>query len=512
MFAWTVYTSFLGVAWLLCLKPGDARSARKVALVTAVAGLVAALVGALQFDPGGGLATVAKIPWVTSLHIEYFLAVDGISVTLLLLTGLASVVGVLFSWNIEHRAKEFFAFYLALIGGVYGVFLSFDLFLLFVFYELAIVPKYFLIAIWGSTRREYGAMKLALYSFVGSAMVLIGLIAAFVVAGANTFSIVELAKFPFPPGFQMWAFPLVFTGFAILAGLWPFHTWAPTGHVAAPTAASMLLAGVIMKLGAYGCLRVAMVLFPRGMDPWGFTVLGLESWRDVFGLLALIGIVYGAMVALVQKDFKFVIGYSSVSHMGFVLLGLMTLTTIGLSGAVLQMFSHGVIAGLLFAVVGRMVYDRTHTRVLDELGGMRLSKTMPFAALTFVVAGLASMGMPGFSGFVAEFQVLIGAWKAFPTFAVLAGLGIVIGVAYTLRAVQKAFYPETGQGVGKASVGPAHAHDELMPDISTPERIGAALLIAVTLLIGLCPRLLLDLIVPALNSPHMQNLFKGGGQ
>ena len=180
----------------------------------------------------------------------------------------------------------------------------------------------------------------------------------------------ELAQFPFPVHFQMWAFPLVFVGFGILAGFWPFHTWAPTGHVAAPTAASMLLAGVVMKLGAYGCLRVAMMLFPRGLDPWGFHVLGFGSWRDVFALLALIGIVYGAMVALVQKDFKFVIGYSSVSHMGFVLLGLMTLQQMGLNGAVLQMFSHGILAGLLFAVVGRMVYDRTHTRDLDELEKM----------------------------------------------------------------------------------------------------------------------------------------------
>src|SRR5262249_17746328 len=194
---------------------------------------------------------------------------------------------------------------------------------------------------------------------------------------------------PFPHHFQMWAFPLVFVGFAILAGLWPFHTWAPTGHVAAPTAASMLLAGVVMKLGAYGCLRVAMTLFPAGLDPWGFTVLGFGSWRDVIAVLAVIGIVYGAMVALVQKDFKFVIGYSSVSHMGFVLLGLVTLNVIGVRGAVLQMFSHGVIAGLLFAVVGRMVYDRTHTRELDVLEGMNLSKALPFAAVTFVIAGVA---------------------------------------------------------------------------------------------------------------------------
>ena len=240
----------------------------------------------------------------------------------------------------------------------------------------------------------------------------------------------------------MWAFPLVFVGFAVLAGLWPFHTWAPTGHVAAPTAASMLLAGVVMKLGAYGCLRVAMMLFPLGLDPWGFHVLGLGSWRDVFALLALIGIVYGASVALVQKDFKFVIGYSSVSHMGFVLLGLMTLNQIGLAGAVLQMFSHGVIAGLLFAVVGRMVYDRTHTRDLAELGPMHLAHVIPFAAVTFVIAGMASMGLPGFSGFVAELMILIGAWRAYPLLAVFVGLGIVIGVAYIWRAMQKAFFAD----------------------------------------------------------------------
>ena len=439
MLAWTIYISFFGVLVLMLLPKDNASAARKVAMFSAVAGLLVTLAGFVQFK-AGEIVTVAKLPWIPSLGIEYHLAADGISLTLVLLTGLAAVGGILFSWNIEHRAKEFFAFYLALIGGVYGVFLSFDLFLLFVFYEIAIVPKYFIIAIWGSTRKEYGAMKLALYSFVGSAMVLVGLIAAYVVSGAHTFNVMELAKYPFPHDFQMWAFPLVFVGFAILAGLWPFHTWAPTGHVAAPTAASMLLAGVVMKLGAYGCLRVAMTVFPQGLENWSFGVMGLHSWRDVIALLSIIGIVYGALVALVQKDFKFVIGYSSVSHMGFVLLGLMTLNTIGLSGAVLQMFSHGIIAGLLFAVVGRMVYERTHTRELSVLEGMNLVKAMPFAAVTFVIAGAASMGLPGFSGFVAELQVLIGAWKSYPTFAVIAGVGIVIGVAYTLRAMQKAFF------------------------------------------------------------------------
>jgi NADH-quinone oxidoreductase subunit M len=509
MLAWTVYISFLGVLVLMLLPKGNASAARKVAMLSAVAGLLVAISGFVRFK-AGEILTVAKCPWVPSLGIEYHLAADGVSLTLVLLTGLAAVGGLLFSWNIEHRAKEFFAFYLALIGGVYGVFLSFDLFLLFVFYEIAIVPKYFIIAIWGSTRREYGAMKLALYSFVGSAMVLIGLIAAYVVSGAHTMNVLELAKYPFPHGFQMWAFPLVFVGFAILAGMWPFHTWAPTGHVAAPTAASMLLAGVVMKLGAYGCLRVAMTLFPEG----------LEAWKMWVAVLAVIGIVYGAMVALVQKDFKFVIGYSSVSHMGFVLLGLVTLNTIGLSGAVLQMFSHGIIAGLLFAVVGRMVYERTHTRELSVLEGMNLVKAMPFAAVTFVIAGAASMGLPGFSGFVAELQVLIGAWKTFPTLAVITGVGIVVGVAYTLRAMQQAFFGEAEKPLtptlspsdGEREETSRGEHHHEMDAISVPERLGAVMLIGVSLVVGLYPRILLDVIIPSFNSPLFDWLRRVGLQ
>ena len=507
MLAWTIYLSFIGAALLLLLPRRADRMPRILALTTALAGLACGL-GGLWESKLGEINTIVRVPWIPSLGIEYHLAADGISLTLVLLTGLAAIAGVLFSWNVERRANEFFAFYLALIGGVYGVFLSFDLFLLFVFYEIAIIPKYFIIAIWGSTRREYGAMKLALYSFVGSAMVLIGVIAAYVVAGAHSTSIPLLAQYPFPLAFQMWAFPLVFVGFAILAGLWPFHTWAPTGHVAAPTAASMLLAGVVMKLGAYGCLRVAMTLFPRGLDPWGFHVLGFGSWRDVLGLLAVIGIVYGALVALVQRDFKFVIGYSSVSHMGFVLLGLMTLTQVGLSGAVLQMFSHGIIAGLLFAVVGRMVYDRTHTRELGELQTMGLGRALPFAAVIFTLASIASMGLPGFSGFVAELQVLMGAWRAFPTFTVLAGLGVLVGIAYTLRVLQLVFFPDPPMSVPIATTG--NGHSVLMP-ISIPERLGALLLIGVSLAIGLYPKLLMDWIVPSLNSPLFDGLRKGGG-
>jgi NADH-quinone oxidoreductase subunit M len=501
MLAWTIYISFFGALLLLLLPKNNAASARVLALVTAVATCAIALTAFAQHRTGEML-TVVRVPWVAPLGIEYHLAADGISLTLVVLTGIIAVAGILFSWNVERRAKEFFAFYLLLIGAVYGVFLSYDLFLLFVFYEIVIIPKYFLIAIWGSTRREYGAMKLVLYSFIGSAMVLVGLVAAYVVAGAKSMALGDLARFPFPLHFQMWAFPLVFLGFAVLAGLWPFHTWAPTGHVAAPTAASMLLAGVVMKLGAYGCLRVAMTLFPLGLvTPWGFHVLGLGSWRDVFALLAVVGIVYGAMVALVQKDFKFVIGYSSVSHMGFILLGLMTLDQIGLSGAVVQMFSHGILAGLLFAIVGRMVYDRAHTRDLATLGPMALNKAIPFAAVAFVVAGMASMGLPGFSGFVAELMVLIGVWHAFPWFAVFVGLGIAVGVAYIWRATQKAFFADAGT----ESTPPQPP----LPPISFPERLGAIILIAASVVIGLCPQLVLNVIVPALNSPLFEGLRHG---
>jgi NADH-quinone oxidoreductase subunit M len=502
MLAWTIYLSFAGALVEALLPKGKAGLARWFALSIAVLALLHAI-GGFAAGMGQGREIIVDIPWVPSMGIHFLLAADGISRVLVLLTGLAAVAGILFSWNVERRTNEFFAFYLALIGGVYGVFLSFDLFLLFVFYEIAIVPKYFLIAIWGSTRREYGAMKLALYSFVGSAMVLIGLLAAYTTAGSHSTSLIYLAHAGLPVSFQMWCFPLVFTGFAILAGMWPFHTWAPTGHVAAPTAASMLLAGVVMKLGAYGCLRVGIWLFPHGLDPWGFSFIGIGSWRDVFAILAVIGIVYGALVALAQTDFKFVIGYSSVSHMGFVLLGLMTLNQIGVTGAVLQMFSHGVIAGLLFAIVGRIVYDRTHTRQLAELETMHLAKRLPFAAWAFVVAGMASMGLPGFSGFVAELQVLVGAWIAKPWWTIAAGVGIVVGVAYTWRALQKAFFsdnlptpdehPKTGW------------HD--LGAITWPEVTGVVMLAGVSLFVGLYPRILLDTIEPAVKA-----LLAGGGQ
>jgi NADH-quinone oxidoreductase subunit M len=344
-------------------------------------------------------------------------------------------------------------------------------------------------------------MKLTLYSFFGGMLVFLGIVAAYVTAGSLDLN--QLAQFQFTPQLQSWVFPILFLGFAVLAGIWPLHTWAPTGHVAAPTAGSMLLAGIVMKLGSYAGLRVAMNLFPQGFQMW-------SKWIAV---LAVIGILYAAAVALRQRDLKFVIGYSSVSHMGFVLLGLATANVLGVSGAVLQMFSHGVIAALLFAVAGRMVYRRTHTRELDVLSGMNLSHALPFAAFTFVVASAASMGIPGFSGFAAEITILIGAWKSFPLAVWITGAGMVLVAAFTLRALKQSFFGEAGGtapkpfgGDAKEFVAPppfitssAERSIHLEP-ITFAEKLGAGLLMFATLAVGLYPKLLLDRIVPAVEA------------
>jgi NADH-quinone oxidoreductase subunit M len=473
--AWTIYVTFAGAIVLLLLPR---RLSRWIALATTIAGLTISL--AAFFCRHIDLAhftTIVRVPWVPSLGMNYQLAVDGVSLTMILVTSLTAVSSVLFSWQIKDRQNEFFFWLLLVVGGSYGVFLSADLFLLFVFYELVIVPKYFLIAIWGSTRKEYGAMKLTLYSFFGGALVFVGVIVAYATAGSLDLNL--LSQFQFEPQLQSWAFPVLFVGFAILAGVWPLHTWAPTGHVAAPTAGSMLLAGIVMKLGAYGGLRVAMNLFPEGFQMW-------SKW---IAILAVIGIVYAAAVALRQRDLKFVIGYSSVSHMGFVLLGLATANAIGVSGAVMQMFSHGVIGALLFAIAG-MIYFRTHTRDLDDLAAMKLGPAMPFVAFTFVVASAASMGIPGFSGFVAEITILIGTWKTFPIAVWITGLGMVLVAAFTLRALKRSFFADDARSAEST---------EFVP-ITWAEKTGAVLLMFSTLAVGVYPKLLLDRIMPAIET------------
>jgi NADH-quinone oxidoreductase subunit M len=488
MIAWTIYITFAG-AVLVLLSPRA--FARWIALLTTVAALALDLIELVR-TPIADLAhfaTIVRVPWVLALGINYHLAIDGVSLTMVLVTGISAVSTVLFSWDVKERQNEFFFWLLLVVAGCYGVFLSADLFLFFAFYELVIVPKYFLIAVFGSTNKEYGAMKLTLYSFFGGMFVFVGILAAYVAAG--TLDLNQLSQFQFSPQLQSWAFPVLFLGFAVLAGIWPIHTWAPTGHAAAPTAGSMLLAGIVMKLGSYAGLRVAMNLFPQGFQMWG-------KWIVVLGV---VGIVYAAAVALRQRDLKFVIGYSSVSHMGFVMFGLAAATALSVSGAVLQMFSHGVIAALLFAVAGRMIYRRTHTRELDVLSGMNLNRVLPFAAFTFVVASAASMGIPGFSGFAAEITILIGAWKTYPGAVWITGAGMVLVAAFTLRALKQSFFGEARSTVqlqdGRVALDPDWNEQQT---ITAAEKFGACLLMFATIAVGLYPKVLLDRIMPAVEA------------
>src|SRR5678815_912042 len=368
--------------------------------------------------------------WYAPLHINYHVGVDGISIAMILLTAFVVLAGVLVSWNIGQLNKEFFFLLLLLSVGAYGFFISIDLFTLFFFLEIAVIPKFLLIGIWGSGKKEYSAMKLALMLMAGSALVFVGLIGLYLNTnagnGQHTFDILQIAQMNIPLPAQKLFFPFAFVGFGIFGALFPFHTWVPDGHSSAPTAASMFLAGISMKLGGYGCLRVATWLMPDAAHSY--------SWIIV--LLATIAIIYGAFATMMQKDLKYINAYSSVSHCGFVLLGIGMLTQTSINGAVMQMVSHGLMTALFFAAIG-MIYDRTHTRWTAQLGG--LLKVTPFISTVFVIAGLCSLGLPGLSGFVAEVTVFMGSWQNADTLyriaTILSCASIVVTAVYILRAV-----------------------------------------------------------------------------
>ncbi len=463
----------LPVALIAVVPASRATLIRVIGTGFALLSLVLSGVVFLAYDQGqSGFQFVERLAWIPQLGIAYYLGVDGITVPMLLLNGLVIFTGALMSWNIEQRVKEYWILLLLLTAGVYGVFVALDLFLLFVFYELAVLPMYLLIGVWGSTRREYGAMKLTLFLMTGSALALIGMFAIYFGSGLRTFDIPRLAaNVNFGQQYQVLFFLPLFIGFAVLAGMFPFHTWSPTGHVAAPTAVSMLHAGVLMKLGAYACLRIALWLMPHGA----------AQWLPAIAILTIFNVVYGATIAMVQRDAKFIIGYSSVSHMGLVVMALAAGTQIALTGAVLQMFAHGIMTALFFAVVGRMVYERTHTRQLGELGG--LGRVMPFAAVMFIIAGLSGMGMPGLAGFWAEFTIFIGVWERYPWLAIIAVISIPVTAAYVLHAIYRVFYAE---------VNNPHLHD--LPPLTWQEITGALILAAVLIGVGFAPGILTDMI------------------
>ena len=467
---------------ILLLPEGEKKAPRVLALTSGLITLLLSGWAYFRYDiSAGGYQFVQRFDWLPALGISYYVGVDGLSLPMVLLSAIVVTCGAAISWRIDERPREFFSYLMFLAASVFGVFCSLDLFMLFFFFELAVFPKYLMILIWGSPKnREYGAMKLTLYLFLGSMVALVGVLAMVFASGANTFDMLALEKAGFSPEFQHLWFPFVFVGFAILGGMFPFHSWAPDGHVAAPTAVSMLLAGVEMKVGVFAALRVAIMLFPQGAKDWAVVIL----------ILGTINVVYGALIAMVQTDFKYVIGFSSVSHMGLVLIGFAALNREGLMGAGVQMFSHGVMTALFFSVVG-MVYDRAHTRDISQLGG--LFKVMPLAALGFIVSGLVSMGMPGFSGFVAEFPIFMGAWKVAPAVAIIAVLGIIVTAGYILLVLRRVFFGELRESVG---------------DVSLLDKSVIVFLSLIMIAIGLFPAL----IVPMVNSGVDRILLILGGR
>jgi NADH-quinone oxidoreductase subunit M len=448
------------------------REIRIFALTGASIALALSLWAYFTYDLAlGGYQLVEQYPWVPRLGISYHVGIDGMNAPLVLLTGIVMFTGVLVSWGIDDRPREFFGFLFILATGVFGVFVSLDLFQLFFFYEIAVFPMYLLIAIWGwKVTREYAAMKLTLYLFIGSVIAIIGGLAMYFASGTHSFSLLVLEQAGFSVDFQRFWFPFVFFGFAVLGGIFPVHNWSPDGHVAAPTAVSMFHAGVLMKVGAFAALRVGIMLLPEGAKFWAPLILGL----------ATVNVVYGAFIASIQTDFKYVIGFSSVSHMGLVILGFATLNLTGITGAGIQMFSHGVMTALMFAVVG-LVYDRAHTREIPKLGGF--IKVMPLAGIAFIVAGLVSMGMPGFSGFVAEFPIFMGLWQSQPIVAIIAAISIVITAGYIMRVIGRVFFGEM----------PEEFKGHITP-INNFDKIALIILSGILILVGVYPSIIAPLV------------------
>jgi len=471
----------VGLVILLFLKQEQKFLIRAVSLVAAGISLALSIYTFVAYDKGlGGLQFVEKIEMVKTFGITYFVGVEGMNAPLLLLTGIVIFTGVLTMWELEDRAKEFFIWILALVTGVFGVFMSYDMFMFFLFYEIAVVPMYILILVWGSTRKEYAAMKLTLYLMAGSGLIIPGILMLYAASGLNTFNMIALHGVKFTPWVQKVAFVLLFFGFGVLAAVWPLHTWSPVGHVAAPTAVSMLHAGVLMKLGSFAVLRVAMYLCPDGF----------HYWAQLMALLATAGIVYGVFVGLAQTDLKYVIGYSSVSHMGIVCLGLATGTVDGINGSVFQMFAHGIMTALFFSSVG-YIYDRTHTRDIHELGGF--SRIMPVASAFFITAALCGAGVPGMASFWAELLVFIATVKVFPVQGLLAIAALVVGALFALRVVQTTFFNEPN---------PKFVHFE---DVSPFLGLPRMMLIATLIFFGIFPQTMVAMIKSAV-VPFLQGM------
>jgi len=479
-----IFLPLAGVVACALLPKSRGDLAKWVALVVTAVDLVLAAVMLLRFDANGGMQFTEKLAWVPQADIQYHLAVDGISMPLVALSALLTFLAVIASWKIDRKPSFYFAMLLLLQVGMNGVFAALDFVLFYVFWELVLVPMYFLIAQWGGPRREYAAIKFFLYTLLGSVFMLVGMVALYLQTG--TFDLVELAKVggSLPAGFQWWVFLAFFLGFAVKVPVFPLHTWLPDAHVEAPTAASVLLAGIMLKMGTYGFLRISLPILPQGFS----------EWQVFLAVLAVISIIYGAATAFAQTDVKKLVAYSSVSHMGFAMLGIAAGTAAGLNGAMAVNISHGLTTGMLFFMVG-MVYDRTHTRQIADLSG--LAGQMPVIAGLMAFASFASMGLPGLSGFVGEFLSLLGGWQSAaiaPWLVVVGSVGVLLGAAYMLWMLQRVVLGQPSQIVAD------------QPDITLREIATVAPLIVLIAVIGLYWSALLQY-----TDPVMQALSKTVG-
>lgn len=473
--SWILLSPALGACLLFFVPKDRPRLIHAIGIFAAFVSFALSVYVFLSYDrAAAGYQFVDKIDWVPALGISYHVGVDGISSVLLLMTGILALSGVFVSCSVSSRVKEYFIFYLFLICGCFGTFCALNIFFIYFFYETAVVPVFPLIGVWGSGNKEYATMKLTLYLTFGAVLALVAILSLYFVTGLNTFDLPMIEEAvranPLPLDFQRWAFPLLMVGFGVILTLWPLHTWSPMGYAAAPTSVSMLHAGVLKKLGAYAIIRLGIGLMPEGAAMW----MPIVAW------IATINILYCGLVAFTQKDLKYILGYSSCSHMGYILLGLACMTPMALNGTIFFMFAHGLMAALGFALVG-FIYEQTHTRMIQDWGGF--GKKAPFVATLFVMMAMASSGLPGFGNFIGEVMILLGAWDKYRVQTVLAVLGLVVTAGYMLKTVRGTIQ------------GPLNPHGNTLKDAIGLQKLPYLLLIGGLLLVGFLPSVILPTIV-----------------
>jgi len=430
LLTWVTFIPVIGMLGILFVPKDRKDVVKVVAAVATGLQLWIAVMILFAFDKNSaGMQFVEQYDWIKTFNIQYFMGIDGLSIPLVLLTALLSFIGVFASWNINKASKGYFALFLLLDTGMMGVFVSLDFFLFYIFWEVMLLPMYFLIGMWGGPQREYAAIKFFLYTFAGSILMLLAMLALYFTQDPHTFNMLTLMSGTYGRTFQIVVFLALFVAFAIKVPVFPFHTWLPLAHVEAPTAISVILAGVLLKMGTYGLLRISFPILPEG-----------ALWFALpMAILGVINIIYGAMCAMAQKDIKRLVAYSSINHMGIVLLGMAAMTKAGMSGAIFQMFNHGTITAMLFLSVG-VIYDRAHHREIDGFGG--LATRMPVYTGIVGVAFFAGLGLPGLSGFISEAMVFIGAFPVYTALTILATLGIILNAGYFLWAFQRIFFGE----------------------------------------------------------------------